>query len=321
MNKLLYSLLFLVGMTYGMEHKETTTVASIAREKNSIEAHQAALSIQKKWRKYARHSKLCDVNDVQLEQDRIDFAYGETLRKKFICAIQNSEKQSPQFLDSFAKCIKKNQIHARKSKELINYYGLLHQAITNNCKTLVRCLLDAGISSNLQDNSTKAAPLHVAAIHNRRHIAELLLARGANPNIRDHRGWTPMHSATRGQHPVIMRLLYNHGGSIDALNKHKATCLHDALCTPGITRIFVEWQAKLNEKDDQDRTPLQYGLNVLYKNLLKKYPDAIARYKESIILLVQAGAQTSDLTADQMLVLGEVTRELDTCSVMNDVIS
>ena len=64
-----------------------------------------------------------------------------------------------------------------------------------------------GADSNLA-NKGGCTPLHLAAISNNEDIVKLLINKGANPNVADMNGKTPIHfTEINGQKDVVKMLL------------------------------------------------------------------------------------------------------------------
>lgn len=68
-------------------------------------------------------------------------------------------------------------------------------------------------------------PLHFAAHHGHRAVAELLLGRGADPDARDARGGSPLHCAASYGHQDIVELLLARGAVVNAKDDDGETAL------------------------------------------------------------------------------------------------
>lgn len=65
-----------------------------------------------------------------------------------------------------------------------------HEAVGIGAEKIVQILLDKGANPNIPGGSNET-PLHDAVACNRKTIAKLLLSGGADPNARNSRGLTP----------------------------------------------------------------------------------------------------------------------------------
>jgi ankyrin repeat protein len=88
-------------------------------------------------------------------------------------------------------------------------WSLLHYAVYEDI-SIVRNLLDKGANPNVIDTGGKS-PLHYAAEEGRRPAVELLIARGADLNTKDYEGRTPLSLAKEKGHNEIVDLLRKHG--------------------------------------------------------------------------------------------------------------
>jgi uncharacterized protein len=95
---------------------------------------------------------------------------------------------------------------------------------------VVHVLLDAGADVNLHTREAmKVAPLHSASAARRADLAELLLARGANPDARAEAGFTPLHGAAGSGQTDLALVLLKHGADINAKDAAGKTPLGHAV--------------------------------------------------------------------------------------------
>jgi ankyrin repeat protein len=98
-------------------------------------------------------------------------------------------------------------------------------------KATVEALLQAGADVNQQSReSMKVSALHSSAAALRPDIAEMLLSKGANPNVRGQAGVTVLHEVAVTGQIELAEMLLKHG-------------------------------ADVNAQDDSGKTPLSYAVN------------------------------------------------------------
>lgn len=103
--------------------------------------------------------------------------------------------------------------------ELLNHnapdgFGALGLAIFFGHQEAAQWLLEQGADPNLQaTNAAKPAPLHSATARDNVPMVELLLARGANPDLAQGQGFTALHEAAARGNLGIVEVLLKHGAS------------------------------------------------------------------------------------------------------------
>jgi ankyrin repeat protein len=91
------------------------------------------------------------------------------------------------------------------------YGSLLHIFTALQEKEQVELLLTLGANPDVRDDAGET-PLHAAASNGNASIAALLLAHRADPNLTEKRfGWTPLHMAAAKGHIEFVRLLVAEG--------------------------------------------------------------------------------------------------------------
>ncbi len=100
--------------------------------------------------------------------------------------------------------------------------GDLFEAVVRRHRDVVRAILDTGADPNIRDD-TGRTPLWVAANWERSAVVRLLLARGADPNARDCDGRTPLLSCL-GNLDIAEELMA-HGADVNLRGEHGNTPL------------------------------------------------------------------------------------------------
>ena len=92
----------------------------------------------------------------------------------------------------------------------------LDVAVLHNRPEAVRCLLDHGAPLKYLHPADGRGALHEACIKGYSDIAGMLIARGADPGLRDRSGQTPLDLALAYKNPAVIALLLKVGNTISA---------------------------------------------------------------------------------------------------------
>ncbi|MHC4155523.1 MAG: ankyrin repeat domain-containing protein [Planctomycetota bacterium] len=137
----------------------------------------------------------------------------------------------------------------------------LLKALNGRQTDMVVLLVDRGADFDIKDNRG-FTPLHCAAQSGQTEIAELLIARGASVEVTDRIGHTPLHTAAEGgQHDIVVLLLAQRA-NVNAENRMGRTPLHVAAKTghTDVVDILIAQGADVNARDKgAGRTPLHYA--------------------------------------------------------------
>lgn len=154
-------------------------------------------------------------------------------------------------------------------------FGLLQRAARNGDLSLVKWSIEQGTSVDQPCDFNRWTALHATAHKGHVEIAEFLIKHGANVNVKDKDGYTPLHntadSFVKGRPPKrteaernrIAALLLKHGAHVNATINHGETPLHDAALTNNVAlvQLLLENGANPNIQQAQGITPLHFALS------------------------------------------------------------
>jgi ankyrin repeat protein len=142
----------------------------------------------------------------------------------------------------------------KQSEEGISSQDLgsrLIQAVEqDNATSLVELLIKQGAEVNLQDKYGHT-PLHVAASINSPAVADLLIQSGAEVNAQNEDGDAPLHYAAKNNSPTVAELLIKSGAEVNAQDKDGKTPLHWAAenNSAAVAELLIKSGAEVNAKD------------------------------------------------------------------------
>ncbi|MFA6560696.1 MAG: ankyrin repeat domain-containing protein [Verrucomicrobiia bacterium] len=142
-----------------------------------------------------------------------------------------------------------------KTPDLVNHkekttWSLLHCAVYGDnkdkegCKAVIELLLAKGADINIKD-ARNETPLHVAVTHSSREVVELLLVHKADANAKDDCGHTPLHNAARKGNNDVVELLLACRADINAKSgflpsePHTPHIEDDPNYDPGLTSLNI----------------------------------------------------------------------------------
>jgi len=140
----------------------------------------------------------------------------------------------------------------------------LQFASDSGCLEVVKLLLDPGHADANSEDEYRWTPLLLATYNGHLDVVRVLLHNGADVNIQDKKGRTPLHVALLRDKPQAdksVRLLLEHGANPNAHDNSHQTPLH--LLTPSkleVARVLMEHGGDVGAEDREGRTPLQASL-------------------------------------------------------------
>ncbi|XP_014238062.2 ankyrin-1-like [Trichogramma pretiosum] len=144
-------------------------------------------------------------------------------------------------------------------------YTHFHVACASNCKDIVKKFLELGQDPNCLLQKLVEPPLNKALYYNHKNVAEVLLKNGANPNLANEYGSTPLHViCSRESDDDLVELFFqmcddsNHSLQVDAREKRDLTPLHVAVYKSNekAAKFLLQRGANPNLAAEDGSTPL-----------------------------------------------------------------
>ena len=222
----------------------------------------------------------------------------------------------------------------------LNKYGqtalmfvtMTDQLAVANQSRIVKRLLNAGAKLNLRNISGQTA-LTLALDAGRFETARLLIDRGADANIPDDKGETPLMKAAAGillpmdgdkdkERAEMLALLLKKGAKANAADEEGRTALMWASifdCAAG-AKVLIKAGAKVNAADGEGRTPLMHAVEgshlEVVRVLLQNGADVSMKNKSGQTVLSMArnelrAAKTGEIIGFDVTELEALVTELD----------
>jgi ankyrin repeat protein len=155
----------------------------------------------------------------------------------------------------------------------------LHAAAKNGYDEMVRYLMMQKLVDYDGVDKDNNTALHYAVFHGHRRIVAILAAHGAQLDMQDRQGLTPLLHATWKNDVITMRLLLHYGASCDVPDENGRTALHYAARAGSgeSLGVLVPKCQDLHVIDNRGLTALHHA--------------AGAGHKEAIQVLLAAGAR------------------------------
>jgi hypothetical protein len=160
---------------------------------------------------------------------------------------------------------------------------LLKASIIGDVKKVKKLLIE-GANVNVQ-NKFGRTPLHLVASYDYFEIAKVLIVNGANVNAQDKNGWTPLHEAAFWGCMNVVKLLIENGANVNAKNKFGNTPLHLASIRGNIeiVRLLLEHGADPDIINNGGNTAIDLARNKGYSGIVK----LIEEFKSIKILSIE----------------------------------
>ena len=143
-------------------------------------------------------------------------------------------------------------------------------------------LLDADVDVNAPLPGLSCVALHFAAVKGHAPMVDLLLKRGADPNVRDGDNSTPLHDCCAGGYRDIAYYLLDRGADVNAQDDDGDTPLHQA-CNGDhgeVVALLLQRGANTTIKNGANRLPITMSRN----------PQVLAAFQQAMAVGAAAAA-------------------------------
>ena len=148
----------------------------------------------------------------------------------------------------------------------------LHVAAANDNLEAAAILVEHGAKIDTRDTVNNDTALMYGVGDGKAKVAEYLLIKGANPNLTDKQGFTPLHIAASRNDIDLVRSLLAHGASIDARTSgHGRTALLIAAMSgfTDMVRALLEGGANPSLPDNIGGLPLQRAIEYHHEDVVR----------------------------------------------------
>jgi len=179
---------------------------------------------------------------------------------------------------------------------------VLNLAIRFDSAEIVKLLVDNGSKFQKRDINSGDTPLHEAAAGGNPEIFKYLVKKGADINVKNSDGDSPIHKAS-GHSLEIASFLIESGVNVNIKNKHGETPLHLAAKSRNAVTIeyLITHGADVNSRTKFNGTPLNYAshMPLLKYESKSRIEMRIKKYIDTATILVRNGADLNSQNSDK----------------------
>jgi hypothetical protein len=178
-------------------------------------------------------------------------------------------------------CIDGVRYHFDKGK--INYNAFLHLAVKYGHLDIVKLLVKNGADVNLK-NSEGSTPLHIVGGDDEAvRVAEFLIENGANINLKNEYGNTPLHNAVAYWRIKTVILFVLNGADINLKDRHGNTALHLAVATgySAMVKFLADNMPNMNLKNRDGQTALDIAIKRRYTDIVEILNSVVPEQTET----------------------------------------
>jgi ankyrin repeat protein len=163
-------------------------------------------------------------------------------------------------------------------------YTALHWASANGHLPVVKALVEAGATVDLQDEQG-CTPLHLASRNGNADVVDFSLQNRADPNAHDALGFTPLHWSSIRGHLGVAKILIGSSANVDALDINDALAIHWAARRGHrdlVEFLIVDGGSKLDQKDGSGMTPENWASRKGFSEVVSLIQELDCKTREKI---------------------------------------
>jgi len=166
------------------------------------------------------------IKDIKDNKPVIDYASNNQVRRVLLDLKEAARRGDVQSFDTLLNSEEKNKIDDRTT---IMSIAPIHNAVQHVCKTKDQSILDliikCGANLDVSDGSGWT-PLHHACQNGDLDTVQNLVANEANIHAFSNKHLYPIHIAALNNHPHLIQFLYDNGADLECQNDESCTPLH-----------------------------------------------------------------------------------------------
>ena len=139
------------------------------------------------------------------------------------------------------------------------------EVIDKKIVEMLEVLIGHGAKVDAVDDVRGWSLLFYAVAHYNTKAVKLLVEKGADVNLADKDGYTPLHYV---QTPIIAQILIDKGANLDAKGKDGNTPMH-MLNPVAAAQILIDSGADVNAKNEKGATPLDLAIKDGYEKMVE----------------------------------------------------
>eukprot|EP01097_Dermamoeba_algensis_P003859 TRINITY_DN2614_c0_g1_i2.p1 TRINITY_DN2614_c0_g1~~TRINITY_DN2614_c0_g1_i2.p1 ORF type:complete len:694 (-),score=137.63 TRINITY_DN2614_c0_g1_i2:185-2266(-) len=151
-----------------------------------------------------------------------------------------------------------NQTNNAKSANISEKISVLHLISQTGNLESAALLTESGAEINVRTSTNQQTPLHLAVLYNRLDMVSFLLQRGADPNLPDIGGNTPLMTASQMGFIDIARILVASHSDLHSKSSNKWTAIHLAAENghSSIVEMLLKAGAAIDDPGFAGQTPI-----------------------------------------------------------------